>query len=170
MKLSLLPLLTLALAAGACSQHATTPAPSLVAVPAGTLQTAWGAMPTYRSEGLPFKFDRSRQRQAVLPREYRAGDTVVLDVLVSRDGTINDVKVQRSCGTESVDRFMANRFVGARSQLQVAATDPAPYVIRQTFSLGESGPTGSNALMTDGDSKFSDVRPMGTGAKHPADH
>jgi hypothetical protein len=167
----LVPLIALALAAGACS----TPTASVPAKPAavamGTLHSAWGEMPTYQAEGngFPFEFARKRPYEVRAPRDLRAGDAAILDVLVDRNGAIRDVKVQTSSGVEAVDRFLMNRFVGARSKLQLAATDAAPYVLRQTLRVGSVGLTGDGQLMGDGDSKFSDVRPMGTGARHPAD-
>lgn len=170
MKRSLLPLIVLALAAGACSSHtASLPPKSFAAVPAGTLQTAWGKMPTYRAESGLFPFAFDRKRIVAPPSELRSGDTTVLDVLVDRNGSVRDVKVHTSSGVDVVDRFMMNRFVGARSLLQVAAADAAPYVIRQTLSTGSVSPMGDGQLGSDGDSKYSDTRPMGTGARHPAD-
>lgn len=171
MKRSLLPLIALALAAGACSSNvANLPSKSVAAVPAGTLQTAWGELPTYQAERSMFPFALDRKRPGAVPREFRPGDTAVLDFLVDRNGSIRDVKIHTSSGSTTVDNFLMNRFVGARSLLQVAATDVAPYVIRQTFSLGNVSPYGDGQISSDSDSKYSDIRPMGTGAKHPADH
>jgi len=110
--------------------------------PAGTLQTAWGELPTYRAKGedlrLPFAFARAKPR----PQDVRSGDTAVADVLVTREGSIRDVKVQTSSGFEAVDNYVINSFVGAQALMQIAATDPAPYVIRQTFRAAADGPSG----------------------------
>jgi hypothetical protein len=173
MKTWLLALVALPFVAGACSNTtASLPPKTLTAVSAGTLQTAWGPLPTYQAENgrAPFRFDRSRIANLAAPAELREGDKVVLDVLVNRDGTIRDVKVQTSSGTTKVDHFTMNRFVGAKSQLLLAANDPAPYVIRYTHQWGvSSGPTSPGELMTDRTSKYSDVTPMGQGTKHPMD-
>ena len=49
------------------------------------------------------------------------------------------MKLQTTSGFDAVDRYVINRFVGAQALLRVAATDPAPYVIRQTFRVGADG-------------------------------
>jgi len=160
-----------ALLAGGCSSTQSarnTPPPSaqvaapkpVPAQPAGTLQTAWGELPTYRAEGeglpLPFAFARPKPR----PQDVRFGDTAVVDVLVNRDGSIRDVKLQTSSGFEAVDRYVINSFVGAQALLQIAATDPAPYVIRQTFRAASDGP--SSGLTGYSDYR-ADPPPAGTG-------
>lgn len=176
MKTWLLALAALPFVAGACSNTtASLPPQTVSAVPAGTLQTAWGVLPTYRAENGksgPFAFSPKSLRNVSAPVELSAEDTfvVVLDVLVNRDGSVRDVKVQTSSGTTRVDHFTMNRLVGAKSLLQLAATDPAPYVIRYTHRwVGSSGSNGPGELMSDRASKYSDVTPMGQGTKHPMD-
>ena len=157
------PLIALALVAGACSSNiAPEPPRPIAAVPAGTLQTAWGEVPSYRAEDNRFPFAIDWKRPVKLPPEYRSGDSAVLDVLVARNGAVRDVKVHRSSGVDAVDRFFMNRFVGARSLLEAA--NALPYVVRVTFALRNASPIGDGQL-----GGPSDVRPMGTGAKHPMD-
>lgn len=170
MKRVLLPLLALAaLAATACSHPNLSKPVAVKAVPAGTLQTAWGELPTYRAEGdgPPFAFDL--RHYPAPPADLRSGDRVVLDVLVNRDGSIRDVKVQTSSGFEKVDQFAANRYVAAHSVLQIPDDQPAPYVVRQTFAVGGVSLASGDANLRYGDNRYSD-RVMGTGARHPMDH
>jgi len=172
MKLSLLPLVALALAAGACSNQTASRIPDpFVAVPAGTLETVWGAMPTYQAKGGKYPLALARTNINSVPTEFRAGNTAVLDLLVDRTGAVRGVKVHKSSGIDTVDHFLMLKFVGARSLLEVAATDPAPYVLRQTFKPGTPSTHGMDRYVDDhySSSKFSDISPMGQGAKHPMD-
>ena len=172
---SLIFLAPLAFLAGACSStksaHNTPPPPAqaaapktLPAQPAGTLLTAWGELPTYRAEakGIEMPFNLNYGYPLKFPEELRVGDTTVVDVLVDRDGSIRDVKLITSSGFDTVDRFVINRFAGAQSLLEIAATDPAPYVVRQTFRLSFDLRSGSDPF-SHNQIGPRDTRPMGTG-------
>jgi hypothetical protein len=171
MKRYLLPLAALALLAGACSSPTASSsfsAQPVAAIPAGTLKTAWGELPTYKADGDAFPFVLGAKRPW-RPPELRSDDAAVLDVLVDRDGSIRDVKVHTSSGIEAVDRFAINHYVGAHSRLQVAATDPAPYVIRQTFRIQETPVASGGSVSRNDTYQYSDMRPMGTGAPYWTD-
>src|SRR6187455_3378069 len=101
---SLVLLAPLALVVGGCSStqsaRNTPPPPPQVAAPtppppqtAGTLQTAWGELPTYRTEekgsDVPFAYSFRRYPLLMIPEELRSGDTAVVDVLVNRDGSVS---------------------------------------------------------------------------------
>jgi len=167
MNRALIPLTALALLLGACSstQTASRPQP-LPAQSAGTLHTAWGELPTYRTEGSEFPFVLTPYPAFAAPEELRADDAPVVDVLVARDGSIQDVKVHTSSGFETVDAYAVNRFIGARARLEIAPTDPAPYVIRQTMKYTEDSLAYGTSY---GPQKDTTTRPMGTGQRLASD-
>jgi len=166
MNRSIIPLTALTFLLGACSstptQSAHRPQP-LPAQSAGTLQTAWGELPTYRTADSEFPFVLTPYPGFKTPTELRPDDAPVVDVLVDRDGSIKDVKVHTSSGFEAVDIYAINRFVGARARLQIAPTDPAPYVIRQTMSQSYLSVAYYSSPSPYGVQKDTTMRPMGTG-------
>jgi len=176
MKRYLAPLLALALVAGACSSNVASSfkvKQPVAAVPAGTVKTAWGELPSYtaNSDAFPFELNNSRRRGPT--GDVQGGGTTVLDVLVKSDGYVGDVSVLTSSGNADVDRFAVNSFVGARSLLRVDATAPTPYVVRQTFKLDISGSslagTGLGTNSRNEENRYSDMRPMGTGQRLAGD-
>ena len=173
----LVPLLALALAAGACSSNVASSfkvKQPVAAVPTGTVKTAWGDLPSYRGDGngFPFALVNSSIQQSHIG-DLQGGGTTVLDILVNPDGSIRDVSVLNSSGNPAVDRYAVNSFVGARSLLQLDAVSPAPYVVRQTYKLETSGSsfagTGLGSNSRNEENRYSDVRPMGTGQRLAGD-
>lgn len=165
MQRSLLPLVALTLLLGACSspQSAQNTQP-LPAQTAGTVATPWGEMPTYKFKGHAFVLNPQR---APAPR---MANVVEVDVLVERDGTVRDVFVRKVSGFTQVDSIVAARFKESRSRLVLAPTDPAPYVIRDSLANYVSYDTTSRIpISSHSDSRFSDNRPMGTGAPYWGD-
>ena len=165
MQRSLLPLVALTLLLGACSstQSAknTQPLPAQII---GTVETPWGEMPTYKFKGHAFVLNPDRAQAPLL-----AG-VVVVDVLVERDGTVRDVFVRNASGYPVVDSLVVARFKDSRSRLVLAPTDPAPYVIRDSFANYVIRDTTSRIDRSSyNDMRFSDNRPMGTGAPYWGD-
>ena len=129
MKRTFLPLFALTVLLGACSslqtgaRYITPPAP----IPTGTRATAWGNLPTYDQRGHYFVNLSGR------PLVNAFDATVVFDVLVQRDGKVQDVSLRQSSGNENVDRQTMARVKTARYTMNLGPDDPAPYVVNQTI-------------------------------------
>lgn len=146
---------------GANSAQNTRPLPAQTA---GTVVTPWGEMTTYKFKGNAFVLNPHRA-----PAPGVAG-VVEVDVLVERDGTVRDVFVRKVSGFAVVDSIVAAQFKESRSRLILAPTDPAPYVIRDSLANYVSHDTTSRIPQSShNDSRFSDNRPMGTGAPYWGD-
>jgi hypothetical protein len=160
-----MPMLALAILLGACSSTQTAQnIQPLPAQAAGTVLTPWGEMPTYKFKGNAFVLNPHR---APVPR---LAGVVEVDVLVERDGTVRDVFVRKVSGFTEVDSIVAAQFKESRSRLVLAPTDPAPYVIRDSLAKYVSYDTTSRIPQSSyNDSRFSDNRPMGTGAPYWGD-
>jgi TonB family protein len=172
----LIPLAALALAAGACSSNTASSfrtAKPVAAVPAGTLQTPWGELPTYlpvQEKAPKFAFKHMGGIREARETDVPLNGTAVLDVLVDRDGSIRDVKVQTSSGIAALDHKAVNSFVGAHSLLQVAEKNPAPYVVRFAYTIKTVAlATGQDSSFQNENNHYSDMRPMGQGNPQPAD-
>src|SRR4051812_28373320 len=91
---SLLPLAVLVLLVGACSSTQYALNQNAQPVPAranGTVETRWGALPTYKADqGNPLVLNP--QRIPLSPSSYK----VEVDLLVERDGTVRDVALRNS--------------------------------------------------------------------------
>jgi TonB family protein len=168
MKLNALLLLALSLVLGACNsirpaaQHSVPPP-----VRTENKVTAFGEFPSYNPRGQSFKLFTSR-RDSEIGLTGRA----VVDVIVNADGTVQDVAIFESSGKPSYDEMALRLFKNSRYTLRIAPGDPAPYVVRQVFvtsANASSIPTDSGPNYTDTSSKYSDVTPMGQGAKHWTD-
>lgn len=171
MKLHALPLLALSLLLGACSsaqspKSATNPGTS-PAVRTENKVTALGEFPSYDPQGQHFKlYTQRRAYEAVL--EGRA----MVDVIVNADGTVQDVAIFESSGDPSFDQMAIRLYKNSRYSLRLAPDDPAPYVVRQFFVTRQGAPrntAGGSQLSGDINRKYSDITPMGQGAKHWTD-
>lgn len=131
------------LAAGCTStatHHATEGGPPEYAPSTGLCASPWGDLPTYRQPALP-QFGPT----------FRPGNfpdlegTVVVDILVDRDGTVRDVAVVKSSGRADVDAAAVVRARALRYAAKIHPDDPAPYVvpgftIRFDGSIGQPPP------------------------------
>ena len=134
MKRFILPLVTLAFLAGACSLSAKSTR-KLSPESIGTVRTAWGVLPTYHVSGQRFTFAR-------WPRLPASGDSsalksVTLDVLVNADGSVKDATVTMSGGDPVTDFAALASFIGARYSLQPGDDYPAPFVVQQTITFAQ---------------------------------
>lgn len=129
--------------------------------------TTFGEFPSYDPRGQHFKLFASL-------REYELGlsGRAVVDVIVNADGTVQDAAIFESSGKPEVDQMALRLYRNSRYSLRLSPGDPAPYVVRQQFmtrdALHVNTADGSN-LSGDANRKFSDVTPMGQGAKHWTD-
>ena len=168
---SLLFLAPLAFLVGACSSPQSSLNQNTQPVPAlanGTVETRWGALPTYSGDKAspiilnPLKIPNLRP-------EYK----VDVDLLVERDGTVSEVYLRNSSGFPEVDKAVAAQFKEARSRLVLAPSDPAPYVLRyalaRTVAMADDTTSGI-PLSSPNDYRFVNDRPMGTGQPVAGDH
>jgi TonB family protein len=170
MKLPALLLLASSVLLGACSsfQSPASTAKSTVppAVRTDNKITTFGEFPSYDPRGQYFKLFTTL-------REYELGlsGRAVVDVIVNADGTVQDAAIFESSGHPEVDQMALRLYKNARYSLRLSPGDPAPYVVRQQFTtrgLRVNTADGSN-LSGDANSKYSDITPMGQGAKHWTD-
>jgi len=142
MKLRLpLLLVLLTLLASGCASTKTQPtaagAESEFASGTGLCASPWGDLPTYTQPGPP--------ALAQMPRGGSQPDydgSVVVDILVNRDGTVRDVAIVKSSGNDAVDDAALARARAFRYLAKIHPDDPAPYVVPAItirFS-GASGP------------------------------
>ncbi len=171
MKSPALLLVALSLLLGACSSfRAPAPVAKKVyppAVRAENIVTAFGEFPSYDSRGQSFKPFTNR-------RDTEIGLTgrAVLDVIVDADGKVQDVAIVESSGKPAYDEMALRVFRNSRYSLRLTSGDPAPYVVRQEFvtkSNVADHPRSGDVNYNDTASKYSDVTPMGQGAKHWTD-
>lgn len=171
MKTPLLPLLALSILLGACSsaqsaKTATKPAPP-PAARAESKVTSFGEFPSYDPRGQHFKLlTHRRDYEAV--KEGRA----VVDVIVNADGTVQDAAIFESSGDPTFDEMAIRLYKNSRYSLRLAPGDLAPYVVRQNFETRQGAPLNTadgSKLSSDINSKYSDITPMGQGAKHWTD-
>lgn len=90
----------------------------------GLCASPWGDLPTYRQPA-----------GATVRSEFKPGrvsgikGTVVVDVLVNRDGTVRDVAVVKSSGDSAVDAAAKAWAFSFRYAAKIHPDDPAPYVV-----------------------------------------
>jgi TonB family protein len=140
MKTKLLPLLAVPVLLGACSsltqntaQLPKTPAPIRIA----DRDSAWGERPSYDPKGqyfiVSFKGPPAGRDMATEGAGHSGIATV--DVLVGRDGTVEDVVIASSSGDKTVDNAAMRICRNSRYSLQLGHDDPAPYVVSQKVGL-----------------------------------
>jgi TonB family protein len=168
MKLHILPLVALSLLLGACNTtHTTARANVPPPVRAENKVTAFGEFPSYDPRGQHFKL-YTQLREYEVGRKGRA----VVDVIVNADGTVQDAVIFQSSGDDDYDQTALRLFKNSRYSLRLAPGDPAPYVVRQEFATNAIVsvlPVSGGPTYVDTSSKYSDVTPMGQGAKHWTD-
>ncbi len=172
MKLHALPLVALSLLLGACSSAQSRQSAAKPATPAAVRTenkvTAFGEFPSYDPRGQKFKAFTGR-RDTEIDLRGRA----VLDVIVNADGSVMDVAIFESSGNPAYDEMALRLFRNSRYSLRLAPGEPAPYVVRQEFVTKSNAtahtPSSTGPDYTDTSSKYSDVTPMGQGAKHWTD-
>lgn len=130
MRPTLLPLLALALLAAACSSTSQTSATPHYRT--GTLATKWGDLPTYSPTPQPFAIRLER------PSPDLSGEAVV-DVLLDRNGRVKDWNVVSSADNNAFQRGVGVWLKDHRMGPRLAASEPAPYVLRVTFAFIEPG-------------------------------
>ena len=127
----LLPLLALALMAGACSS--VSPPPATAHDHLGTISSKWGELPTYSPIPKPFAIRLER------PDPNLSGEAIV-DLLLNRDGRVTDWNVVSSPDNNAFQRGVAVWVKDLRLGPRLAASEPSPYVLRITFVFVEPGP------------------------------
>jgi len=161
---SLLPLATLVLLVGACSSTKSAQnAPPVPAHPAGTFVTQWGTLPAYTTSGKVNPLVFTSLGFPTPTANYYRGE---FDLLVERDGTVRDVFIRKSSDFPDTDKEIAAKLQAARSRLVLAPSDPAPYVIRYTLVRNDGMAPSQTYVSTPNDWRFTDNRPMGTGAPY----
>jgi TonB family protein len=140
MKRLLLVLPALSLLLSACSsvnqitaRSSAAPAPIRVA----DRDSAWGLRPSYDAKGQSFDLSRrnlARHRMAIKDDVPIEG-TATVDLLVDREGTVQDAAIVSSSGDRHVDELAIMLYRNARYSLHLKAEDPAPYVVNQTVTL-----------------------------------
>lgn len=172
MKLPILLFVALSFVLGACSSLRS-PAPVAKrivppAVRAENIVTAFGEFPSYDPRGQKFK-PFSDRRNTEIDLRGRA----VIDVIVNADGSVLDVAIVESSGNPAYDEMALRLFRNSRYSLRLSPGDPAPHVVRQEFVTKSHAtahtPSSTGPDYTDTSSKYSDVTPMGQGAKHWTD-
>lgn len=170
MKTPLLPLVALSLSLGACSSLRSPPPVAKRIVPPAVrtenIVTAFGEFPSYDPRGQHFKLYAERRDSEILLK-----GRAVVDVIVNADGTVQDVTIFESSGDDAFDEMAIRLLKNSRYSLRVKPGDPAPYAVRQEIA-SNGGPLNTadgNQLSSDINSKYSDVTPMGQGAKHWTD-
>jgi TonB family protein len=133
MKRRLTVLLALPLLLGACSsftrsiaQRPEAPAPVRLADRA----SAWGELPSYDQAGQFFEFS-----VYVSPSALSGDGTVSIDLLVDRDGSVQEAAIVSSSGHRQADDIAMMLYRNARYSLRLGDGDPAPYVVSQTVVL-----------------------------------
>jgi TonB family protein len=171
MKLQVLLLVALSFLLGACSSFRSPPPVAKRTVPpavrAENKITTFGELPSYDPRGQYFKLYTSL-------REYERAlnGRAVVDVIVNADGTVQDAAIFESSGDPAVDEMALRLYKNSRYSLRLSPGDPAPYVVRQQFlalNPHRVQSIGVGPNYTDTSSKYSDVTPMGQGAKHWTD-
>ena len=126
-RIAALPLILSLMVAGCSSpdaktkMHATEPeyAPST-----GLCASPWGDLPTYKQPA------RAAVRSEFRPvQTHNLKGTVVVDILVNRDGTVREVAVVKSSGKPDVDAAAVARARAFRFAAKIHPDDPAPYVV-----------------------------------------
>ncbi len=137
-------LILLGLLASGCASTATRQAaekaPPEFAPSIGLCASPWGDMPTYRQPAPP-QFGPT-SRPGIFPD---LEGTVVVDILVNRDGTVRDVAIVKSSGQADVDAAAVARARALRYVAKIHPDDPAPYVVpgftvRFDGSIGQPQP------------------------------
>jgi len=116
------------LLAGCASLHqprALVPPPP-PAVRLADLATTWGVLPRYEAKG-QFFYHLSRP----FSHEYVLNGVTTLDLLVDRDGRVQQLAVVASSGDVATDRMAKSMYWHARYTLPLGPDAPAPYVVRE---------------------------------------
>jgi hypothetical protein len=131
MKKILVPLLALSLLLGACSTamqySARLPKPP-PPVRVANRATVWGERPAYEQSGQYF-FSSVRRSVADLPPQ----GTGTIDVLVDRDGAVQDAIVVTSSGSPILDHAFIDVYRHSHYSLRLGSDAAAPHVVRETF-------------------------------------
>jgi TonB family protein len=170
MKLQVLLLVASSFLLGACSSfQAPVPTAKRTVPPAVRAEnkiTTFGEFPSYDPRGQHFKLFTSL-------REYELGLTgrAVVDVIVNADGTVQDAVIFESSGNPEVDQMALRLYKNSRYSLRLSPGDPAPYVVRQQFTIRARtlNTADGSQLSSSANQKYSDITPMGEGAKHWTD-
>jgi TonB family protein len=138
MKRFLPPLLALPLLVGACSSVSSSVYPSSAQLPTppavrtADLDTAWGKRPSYDHKGQHFY---PVKQPRINFRNLPGSGTAVVDVLVNRDGTVQDLKLVTSSGNRQSDLLAVEVLRNSRYSLDLTPELPAPYVVREKFFI-----------------------------------
>jgi outer membrane biosynthesis protein TonB len=132
MRLLLIPVFALALVLAACSS--TSKQPATAHYQTGSISSKWGDLPTYSPTPEPFAIRLER------PDPNLSGEATV-DLLLNRDGRVKDWDVVSSEDNNAFKRRIALWVNNHRMGPRLAASDPAPYVLRITFAFIEPAPS-----------------------------
>jgi len=125
-----LPLLVLGACSSAYRSSAQLPTPP--AVRTADLNTAWGKRPSYDQKGQYFY---PAQPPAYHLRDEPGSGGAVVEVLVARDGIVQDLALVSSSGSQQSDNLALDVLRQARYSLMLTAELPAPYVVRHKFNF-----------------------------------
>jgi hypothetical protein len=127
----LLPLLALALMAGACTTTSISRTP---AYRTGIVFSKWGELPTYSPTPNPVAVRLERSDPDL------SGEAVV-DLLLDRDGHVKDWDVVSSEDDHAFQRGIAVWVRDLRVGPRLAASEPDRHVLRITFAFIEPAPS-----------------------------
>ena len=130
------------LLAGCASLHQprTLAPPPPPAVRLADAATSWGVLPRYDAKGQYF-YHVSRP----FSHDYVLTGVTTLDLLVNRDGRVQNIEVVASSGDPDKDASVLSRINGVRITTIIAPGDPAPYVFRTMVAL-QKNPGNSSSL------------------------
>jgi len=116
------------LLAGCASLHQprTLAPPPPPAVRLADAATSWGVLPRYDAKGQYF-YHVSRP----FSHDYVLTGVTTLDLLVNRDGRVQNIEVVASSGDVATDRMAKSMYWHARYSLPLDPDAPAPYVVRE---------------------------------------
>jgi TonB family protein len=94
--------------------------------------TVWGKRPSYDPKGQYF-IQVAAPNLHMWVRLLTHNVAATLDLLVNRDGTVQDAAVVESSGDPKTDVAVMAMYRHARYSLPLGPDAPAPYVVRQRF-------------------------------------